>query len=127
MILAADFGGTTIKPGVVRDGSITARPQLEANADRPMSDRLEAVASAWETLLKKAGGGQLRTVKARLWHFRSWSIPAVLEYSAVSANFLALTPSIMRLERARAGTTRCPGERLAGGAARRVACRRRSQ
>ena len=56
MILAADFGGTTIKLGVVEHGVIKARLRLEARADRPMSDRLEAVAGAWEILALKAGG-----------------------------------------------------------------------
>jgi len=55
MILAADFGGTTIKLGIVRDGVITTRLQLEAHADRPMPDRLEAVANTWEQLLKECG------------------------------------------------------------------------
>ena len=55
MILAADFGGTTIKLGIVRGGVILARCRLEAQANRPMSDRLEAVASAWEKLLKESG------------------------------------------------------------------------
>ena len=53
MILAADFGGTTIKLGLVREGSLVARSRLDACADRPMSERLEAVAAAGEALLKK--------------------------------------------------------------------------
>ena len=53
MILAADFGGTSIKLGLVRNGSLIARSRLDACADRPMSDRLEAVASAAEVLLKE--------------------------------------------------------------------------
>jgi glucokinase len=56
MILAADFGGTTIKLGIVRQGAIHARLRLEADAHRPMTGRLEAVARAWEELLSKAGG-----------------------------------------------------------------------
>ncbi len=55
MILAADFGGTTIKLGLVRDGSISARSRLDACADRPMSDRLEVVACEWEALLRRNG------------------------------------------------------------------------
>ena len=55
MILAADFGGTTIKLGLVRKGVITARLRLEARSDRPMSDRLEVVAAAWEKLLTESG------------------------------------------------------------------------
>ncbi len=56
MILAADFGGTTIKLGIVREGAVLARLRLPARADRPMSERLEAVACAWEKLLTEAGG-----------------------------------------------------------------------
>jgi glucokinase len=56
MILAADFGGTTIKLGIVRQGTVLARLRLPAQADRPMTDRLEAVAFAWEKALKEAGG-----------------------------------------------------------------------
>jgi glucokinase len=52
MILAADFGGTTIKLGLVRAGRIRARNRLDAGANRPMAERLEAVACAWESLLK---------------------------------------------------------------------------
>ena len=55
MILAADFGGTTIKLGLVRDGAIIARSRLDACADRLMSERLEAVACEWESLLKRNG------------------------------------------------------------------------
>ena len=55
MILAADFGGTTIKLGLVENGAISARAWLPAHADRPMADRLEAVARAWEKLLEKIG------------------------------------------------------------------------
>ena len=56
MILAADFGGTTIKLGVVERGTIKARRRLEAHADCPMPERLEAVARAWEELVWEAGG-----------------------------------------------------------------------
>lgn len=55
MILAADFGGTSIKLGLVRDGCILARRRLDACADRPMAERLVAVACAWESLLNTAG------------------------------------------------------------------------
>ncbi len=54
-ILAADFGGTTIKLGLVQNGRVTVRSRLEAKADRPMSERLEAVACEWESLLEKDG------------------------------------------------------------------------
>jgi glucokinase len=56
MILAADFGGTTIKLGLVRAGDIVAKSRLAACAHQPMSDRLEAVARAWESLLEEKGG-----------------------------------------------------------------------
>jgi glucokinase len=59
MILAADFGGTTIKLGIVEHGAIQARGRLEAHADRPMPDRLEAVADAWEQLLRETGRSPL--------------------------------------------------------------------
>src|ERR1700722_8129121 len=55
MILAADFGGTTIKLGLVRDGEVIGKRRLEANADSPMSNRLEAAACEWESLLKANG------------------------------------------------------------------------
>jgi glucokinase len=55
MILAADFGGTTIKLGLVRDDDLVGRSRLDAEADRPMSSRLEAVACEWESLLKANG------------------------------------------------------------------------
>ena len=55
MILVADFGGTTIKLGIVHEGAIVAKSRMEAQADHPMSERLEAVACAWEKLLEKAG------------------------------------------------------------------------
>ena len=55
MILAADFGGTTIKFGLVRNGGIVAQSRLDACADRPMSNQLEVVACEWESLLKAKG------------------------------------------------------------------------
>ena len=63
MILTADFGGTTIKLGVVRAGSVVARGRLDAHADLPMHDRLEAVAQAWEELLR-GSGNTLRDCRA---------------------------------------------------------------
>ena len=54
-ILAADFGGTTIKLGLVQNGRVSARSRLDACADRPMTERLEAVACEWESLLQKSG------------------------------------------------------------------------
>jgi glucokinase len=55
MILAADFGGTTVKLGIVRDGSFLARARLEVEAQRTMADQLESVAGIWESLLQKQG------------------------------------------------------------------------
>jgi glucokinase len=55
MILAADFGGTIIKLGLVRAGKILARSRLDACADQPMPDRLEAVACEWGLLLNENG------------------------------------------------------------------------
>ena len=54
-ILAADFGGTTIKLGLVQKGRVSARSRLDACADQPMPERLEAVACEWESLLQKNG------------------------------------------------------------------------
>ena len=54
-VLAADFGGTTIKLGLVRGGGIIAQSRLEACAGQPMTDRLEAVARGWELLLAENG------------------------------------------------------------------------
>ncbi len=55
MILAADFGGTTIKLGLVREGRILARTRIDVEADRTMADQLEAAALAWEALMRKEG------------------------------------------------------------------------
>ncbi len=55
MILTADFGGTTIKLGLVRDGRIVARTRLDVVPSRPMCDQLEEVASLWEKLLESEG------------------------------------------------------------------------
>lgn len=57
MILSADFGGTTIKLGLVHGGSVIARNRLEACADQSMSDRLDAVRAAWELLLNENSYG----------------------------------------------------------------------
>ena len=66
LILAADFGGTTIKLGLVRDGGVIAGTRLDACAERPMAERLEAVACAWEGLLTKAGCGVQACIGAAL-------------------------------------------------------------
>jgi glucokinase len=66
MILTADFGGTTIKLGLVHDGCILVRSQFDACADRPMPDRLEAVACEWESLLKKNGSTRRNCMGAAL-------------------------------------------------------------
>jgi len=54
-VLAADFGGTTIKLGVARAGELRARESLPAEAERPMTERLEAVAMHWEAMLDRSG------------------------------------------------------------------------
>jgi len=53
--LAADFGGTTIKLGLVRDGRVLMRHRLPAEADQPMVDRLEAVVVAWRSMADGLG------------------------------------------------------------------------
>jgi glucokinase len=53
MILVADFGGTTIKLGLVQDTQIIAKTRLDALANHPMQDRLEVVAKSWESLLQE--------------------------------------------------------------------------
>jgi glucokinase len=55
MILAADFGGTTIKLGLVREGQVLSRSRLEARANHPFLNCLEMVAVGWEFLLKENG------------------------------------------------------------------------
>lgn len=55
MILAADFGGTSIKLGLVEEGCVLARSRLDAQAGHPLAGRLEAVAGEWQILLKKNG------------------------------------------------------------------------
>jgi glucokinase len=53
MILAADFGGTTIKLGLVHEGRVSARARLEVETHRTMPEQLEAVAGIWEELLRQ--------------------------------------------------------------------------
>ena len=54
MILAADFGGTSIKIGLVQEGRVLARSRLDAHADHPLAERLEAVACEWQAMLKNS-------------------------------------------------------------------------
>ncbi len=56
MILAADFGGTAIKLGLLHNGKVMARTRLDARAGLPMAERLEAAACAWESMLREKGG-----------------------------------------------------------------------
>lgn len=53
--LAADFGGRRIKLGLVRNGVVIAQDVLPAEADRPLAERLPAVAHALEKLCSQAG------------------------------------------------------------------------
>jgi len=53
--LAADFGGTRIKLGVVRDAVVLAQSVIPAESGRHLTERLEAVASAFEKLCEQAG------------------------------------------------------------------------
>lgn len=53
--LAADFGGRRIKLGLVKDGRVTARRVLAANADQPLTARLEVVAEGLSTLCHDQG------------------------------------------------------------------------
>jgi len=53
--LAADFGGTSIKLGIVRDGQVLVKRRLPAHADRPMAERLEAVAESWQSMMAELG------------------------------------------------------------------------
>lgn len=53
--LAADFGGTRIKLGVVKDASVIAQNVIPAESDRHLTDRLEAVAAGFERLCEHAG------------------------------------------------------------------------
>jgi glucokinase len=53
--LAADFGGTRIKLGVVRDGKVIAQSVIPAESGRHLTERLEAVATGLEKLCEQAG------------------------------------------------------------------------
>ena len=53
--LAADFGGTRIKLGVVRDGVVVAQSAIPAESGRHLTKRLEAVATGLEKLCERAG------------------------------------------------------------------------
>jgi glucokinase len=53
--LAADFGGTRIKLGLIKEGQVVSQSVLPAQADLHLSDRLEAVAVALEQLCGQAG------------------------------------------------------------------------
>jgi glucokinase len=54
-VLACDMGGRRIKLGIVREGRCVASAVLPAHADEPLTDRLEAVAAALETLCRERG------------------------------------------------------------------------
>ncbi len=54
-ILAADTGGTLIKLGIVQNGQVLAQSVIPAHSDRPLADRLPAVADAWRELCLAAG------------------------------------------------------------------------
>ncbi len=53
--LACDLGGRRIKLGVVRNGQVLAAEVLPAHADRPLPDRLDAVAEALNRLCSQLG------------------------------------------------------------------------
>lgn len=53
--LAADFGGTRIKLGVVRDAVVIAQSVIPAESGRHLTERLEAVADGFEKLCEQAG------------------------------------------------------------------------
>ncbi|HEV2692551.1 MAG TPA: ROK family protein [Verrucomicrobiae bacterium] len=55
MILAADFGGASIKLGLVRENRVVARSRLETRPEYSFADTLEAVATEWGSLLKSQG------------------------------------------------------------------------
>lgn len=48
--LAVDFGGRRIKLGIIQDGTVLTQDVLPAHADRPLPDRLAAVAEALRRL-----------------------------------------------------------------------------
>jgi glucokinase len=53
--LAADFGGTRIKLGVVRDGVVIAQSVIPAESGRHLTERLEAIAAGFEKICGQAG------------------------------------------------------------------------
>jgi glucokinase len=54
MSLAADFGGTRIKLGVVRDAVVIAQSVVPAESGRHLTERLETVATGFEKLCAQA-------------------------------------------------------------------------
>ena len=54
-VLAADMGGRRIKLGVVSEGVVAAMEILPAGADRPLKERMQAVAGAFRRLCDRAG------------------------------------------------------------------------
>jgi glucokinase len=54
-VLAADLGGTMIKLGLASDGKLLSTDRIAAQAERQMTDRLEAIAVRWEAMLAGAG------------------------------------------------------------------------
>lgn len=53
--LAADFGGTRIKLGVVRDAVVIVQSVIPAESSRHLTERLEVVAKGFEELCAQAG------------------------------------------------------------------------
>lgn len=53
--LAADFGGTRIKLGVVKDAMVMAQSVIPAESGRHLTERLEAVSAGLEALCEQAG------------------------------------------------------------------------
>jgi glucokinase len=53
--LAADFGGTRIKLGLIRDATVIAQSVIPAESGRHLTERLEAVADGLEKLCAEAG------------------------------------------------------------------------
>jgi glucokinase len=49
-VLACDMGGTRIKLGLVRDGTLISSAALPAHSDQPLRPRLDAVASSFRRL-----------------------------------------------------------------------------
>ncbi len=79
MILAADFGGTTIKLGLVREARVVARERVEVDPSRPMTQHLEIVAGLWESLLhqERASLPNCRGVVLGLPFFADRHVPRV--------------------------------------------------